>query len=111
MALGRKTGGRKPGSLNIRTKVAQQALLVAATAEGSESIDAIELLQRVYRSTEVPLFVRIDCAKAALKHETPTLSSVEQKHEHTDRTTRIEVVYVDRQPAVSAAIAHDDGQG
>jgi hypothetical protein len=109
MALGRKTGGRKPGSLNIRTKVAQQALLVAATAEGSESIDAIELLQRVYRSTEVPLFVRIDCAKAALKHETPTLSSVEQKH--TDRTTRIEVVYVDRQPAVSAAIAHDDGQG
>lgn len=110
MALGRKTGGRQPGSLNLRSKVAQQALVVALTAEGTvDDVDAITLLKRVYRCTEVPLATRIDCAKATLKHETPSLASVEQKTTHGERTSRIEVVYVDRKSEDPAV--HVDGTG
>jgi len=104
MALGRKTGGRQPGSLNLRSKVAQQALVTALSAPAElEDVDAITLLKRVYRDPQVRLDVRIDCAKATLKHETPSLASVEQKTTHGDKTTRIEVVYVDRQKPVSAS--------
>ena len=105
MALGRKTGGRQSGSLNLRTKVAQQALVTAISAPeaGLEDVDAITLLRRVYRNPAVRLDVRIDCAKATLKHETPSLASVEQKTTHGEKTTRIEVVYVDRQKPVNAS--------
>jgi len=102
MALGRKTGGRKPGSLNLKTIATMSALNAAIASPGNaEDIDAITLLKRVYRSTAVALPVRIDCAKAALKHEVPTLQSVEQKHtgDVEGRTTRIEVVYVSGPPA------------
>jgi len=111
MALGRKTGGRQPGSLNLRSKVAQQALVTALSVPDEEldDVDAIKLLQRVYRNPQVQLQTRIDCAKATLKHETPSLASVEQKTTHGEKTTRIEVVYVDRQKPVSAATATVDG--
>jgi acyl-CoA reductase-like NAD-dependent aldehyde dehydrogenase len=99
MALGRKTGGRKPGSLNKATVVVNQVteLLMGTIAQaGEEDIDALQLLQRAYRLKEMPLAVRIECAKAAIKHETPTLASTQQTRTvEGGQTNRIEVVYVD----------------
>lgn len=83
MARGVKTGGRVPGSKNKRT-----AQLEAARLEASEKIadvlgarafdgDAHALLMAVYKDGAYPIDVRLDAAKAAVRFEKPSFSSIE----------------------------------
>ena len=81
MARGFKTGGRRLGSLNKRTaahrEAARQVLDSASAALGDrmQDIDAHTLLKLVYRNAELDLGVRLDAAKAALRHETPVMAT------------------------------------
>jgi hypothetical protein len=81
MARGFKTGGRQKGSLNKRTAQAREnarAVLDSAKAvlgDKMADIDAHTLLKLVYRNTDLDLGVRLDAAKAALRHETPVMAT------------------------------------
>src|SRR5690348_10261439 len=80
MARGRKTGGRKPGSKNRRTKD-----LEAATAETVSKIeealgdpfdgDAHALLVALYKDKTRPVELRLEAAKAAIRFEKPALAA------------------------------------
>jgi hypothetical protein len=80
MARGFKTGGRLKGSLNKRTAAmrenARQALDSAKAVLGDKmaDLDAHTLLKLVYRNTDLDLAVRLDAAKAALRHEVPVMA-------------------------------------
>jgi hypothetical protein len=80
MARGFKTGGRQKGSLNTRTALARenarQVLDSAKAALGDKmaDLDAHTLLKLVYRNTDLDLAVRLDAAKAALRHEVPVMA-------------------------------------
>src|SRR5215467_5388116 len=83
MARGFKTGGRKKGSKNRRTLLLEDAarqaqedakhLLGDKTFEG----DAHPLLVLTYKNEALPLAVRIDAAKAAIRFEKPVMSTVD----------------------------------
>lgn len=82
MAIGRKTGGRQVGTPNKRTAQRDQAVQQAAVTAGDlipEAFagDAHALLMFVYKDPSVALSLRIDAARAAIRHEKPTLSSVD----------------------------------
>ena len=82
MARGFKTGGRQKGSKNKRTLLLENAtrqsqddakrILGEETFEG----DAHELLMLTYKNKTLPLAVRIDAAKAAIRFEKPPVSAV-----------------------------------
>lgn len=83
MARGFKTGGRKPGSKNKRTaerEAATEELVVQlseALGVAAFSGDAHALLVMVYKNETLPIDMRIDAAKAAIRFEKPTLGVVE----------------------------------
>lgn len=82
MALGKKTGGRKKGSRNKRTAaraeaVAEVAQTIAAQVAGAFEGDAHALLMAVYKDPAIELELRIDCAKAAIRYEKPSLAAIE----------------------------------
>jgi hypothetical protein len=91
MATGRKTGGRKPGSKNKRTtKLEQAAAGVAEIVAKALGIDAFEgdahaFLMLIYKNQKMPVELRIDAAKAAVRYEKPALASHEVKNETTVR--------------------------
>jgi len=108
MALGRKTGGRQPGSLNKSTVARIEAVeqLAEVLSLTEEDIDAHTLLKRVYRSPSMALQARMAAAQIAIRHEKPTLAQMKQASlSDGEVTSRIEVVYVDAEPV------NDDGQG
>ena len=82
MARGFKTGGRKKGSKNKRTLLLEGAarliqddakqILGDKTFEG----DAHALLALTYKNESLPLAVRLDAAKAAIRFEKPVMSPV-----------------------------------
>ena len=84
--MGERTGrpkGRPPGAKNKHT-VAREAAMKAAAAkiktalgEGAFDGDAHALLVGVYKDTRRPIELRLDAAKAAIRFEKPTLSSVD----------------------------------
>jgi hypothetical protein len=76
MADGRKTGGRRKGSLNQRTRVMQEN--IAALAENSTPLD---LLMSVYRNPELPIEIRVHAAAKAAPYVHRQLKSVEQSGE------------------------------
>jgi hypothetical protein len=81
MALGRKTGGRKPGSRNKRTQE-RMAAINAAAAKIEKALaepftgDAHALLMSVYKDGRAPIELRLAAAKAAIGYEKPKLSSI-----------------------------------
>jgi hypothetical protein len=91
MANGRKTGGRKKGVPNKRTLERQQALQeavkVAAEATGTTMFDgdAHALLALIYRNEALPIDLRADAAKSAIRFEKPALASTDNRN--TDTTT------------------------
>jgi hypothetical protein len=80
MALGRKTGGRRKGTPN-KVTAARQAMLqdtaarVMAGRSGGFPGDAHALLVAIYRDESLPLSMRLDAAKSAVKFERPALAS------------------------------------
>jgi hypothetical protein len=80
MAFGRKAGGRKKGSLNKATVARQQAMrdaearLAANMPEGFAG-DAHALLVAIYTDTALPIELRLDAAKAAVRFERPVLAA------------------------------------
>ena len=82
MAQGFKTGGRKKGSKNKRTLLLEGAgrqiqndakrILGDQTFEG----DAHSLLALIYKDNSLPLAIRLDAAKAAIRFEKPAMSPV-----------------------------------
>ena len=79
MALGRKTGGRTAGTPNTATVEREKAMnaLLLQLGLSEANIDAHTFLQRLYRAADVPLAIRLEAAKAAIRHEKPTLAAVE----------------------------------
>jgi hypothetical protein len=79
-AKGRKTGGRRPGSPNIRTRQREQALrdlertLVDVIPDAFKG-DAHALLMMIYKDPAQPIELRLDAAKAAVRYEKPALAS------------------------------------
>lgn len=82
MAVGKKTGGRRPGSGNIKTKALKDAgeklvAEVAASIPDAFEGDAHALLVSVYKDPGHALQLRIDAAKAAIRYEKPALANIE----------------------------------
>lgn len=80
-------GGRRPGAGRPKGAVDRRSAAVVkageeAAARLTEAIpeafrgDAHALLMVVYKDTSLPLPLRVDAAKAALRYEKPALSSV-----------------------------------
>jgi len=92
MPIGRKTGGRKPGSKNRRT-LAMEAQAQANAQKIQEALgtdaafagDAHALLMAVYKNEQMPMEMRLDAAKSAVRYEKPALSSVDQKGDTAPR--------------------------
>src|SRR5215475_5820777 len=82
MARGFKTGGRKKGSKNKRTLLLEGAVRQsqdnAKRILGDETFegDAHSLLVLIYKDNSLPLAVRLDAAKAAIRFEKPAMSPV-----------------------------------
>jgi hypothetical protein len=85
MAKGKKTGGRKVGSRNKRTVAielkAKEAADKIAQALGEKGFngDSHALLMTVYKDPSMPMDVRLDAAKAAIRFEKPPLANVDNK--------------------------------
>jgi hypothetical protein len=83
MARGFKTGGRKRGAKNKRTLLledaARQLLDNAGNILGENTFegDTHALLILTYKNTSLPLQIRLDAAKAAIRFEKPVLSAID----------------------------------
>jgi len=94
MARGFKTGGRRKGSKNKRTLqlegAARQLLDNAGEILGKNVFegDAHALLILIYKNTALPLELRMDAAKAAIRFEKPAKAVIDAN------TTIDNVVYV-----------------
>lgn len=74
--------GRPKGAKNKRTEAREQAMqevsaAVAKTLEDAFEGDAHALLMAIYKDNLKPIELRIDAAKAAIRFEKPSLSSIE----------------------------------
>jgi hypothetical protein len=112
MALGRKTGGRKPGSLNRSTieRIENTERLVEVLGLTQEDVDAHTLMTRIYRSPDVELPFRFEAAKAAIRHEKPTLAASTNEVSGPDGgpiTTEIKLVLVPSRRADEPALPVD----
>lgn len=91
MARGFKSGGRKAGSRNKRTAELEAAVKstaeMVASALGIDTFDgdAHAFLMLVYKNSAMPIDLRIDAAKAALRFEKPALASHEVRSESVVR--------------------------
>jgi hypothetical protein len=86
-----KVGGRKKG-VQPKAELARlerlRELAEKLTAgSGSFNGDASALLTAVYKSPELPLALRLDCAKAIMAFERPRLSQVDVTYRSVDRMT------------------------
>jgi hypothetical protein len=109
MAKGRKTGGRRPGSQNVRTRRREAAMREMAQAMADAIPDAFRgdahmLLVAIYRDPRQPIELRLDAAKAAIRFEKPTLAS-------TDVRATIRRTLADFTDEELAALAGADGGG
>ena len=82
MAAGRKTGGRRAGTPNNRTKQREIVVREAVSRLDEQIVevfqgDAHALLMLVYKDPSHPIDVRIDAAKAAIRFEKPALGSTQ----------------------------------
>jgi len=89
MALGKKTGGRRPGTKNRHTPPARRAI-EKVSAELSEiaakkladvipeifSGDAHAFLMSVYKDPSQPPMMRLDAAAKAIRYEKPSLQAI-----------------------------------
>jgi len=83
----REGAGRKPGSLNIKSRE-----IASAIAEG---LTPLEYLTSIYRDPEADKAQRIDAAKAAAPYVHPRLNSIEHKGDADNPLeviTRIELI-------------------
>lgn len=88
MALGRKTGGRKKGTLNKRTQQSRVALkraeaILREKIPGLFEGDAHAFLMAVYKNPNLDTRTRLEAARVAVSYEKPALSRVEQKTDLT----------------------------
>jgi len=76
MARGYKTGGRQKGTPNKRTKELEEAVKNVAQALGQSELKwtAHSLLVAAYNNEDLPLHLRIDAAKNAIRFELPAKS-------------------------------------
>lgn len=85
MAKGFKTGGRKPGAKNKRTllleSAAREIIENASKIIGAEAFegDAHAFLILIYKNPGLPLDLRVDAAKAAIRFEKPALTAVDAR--------------------------------
>src|SRR5262245_51155781 len=92
--MGRRTGlpvGRPPGAKNKRTKEREAAIQAAAahlegTIDGAFTGDAHTFLIAVYKDPAIPLHVRVDAAKAAVRYEKPRLNASEHAIKSSDQS-------------------------
>jgi hypothetical protein len=80
MVQGIKTGGRQKGTKNRKTVLLEEkgrktfaGVLGADAFEG----DAHSLLIAIYKDGSMPIGLRLDAAKAAVRYEKPALAAVE----------------------------------
>src|SRR5215212_2446517 len=87
---GERRGGRKAGTPNKRTiereqaardTIAQVTQAMQAAELGPFEGDAHALLVTVYKDTRLPIDLRVDAAKAAIRYEKPKLAQVQAKVE------------------------------
>jgi hypothetical protein len=86
MARGFKTGGRKRGSRNKKTLLLEREgrdVIEKALGQNAFDGDAHALLVLVYKNLELPLELRMDAAKAAIRFEKAVLAAVEHSGQLT----------------------------
>lgn len=82
----------------------------------NEAPDALALLQAIYNNEDLPIWTRMDAAKAAVKFERPTLSAV-ALHETSavgmaERMERARQRLAEsRSPAAKLLLTYANGQG
>lgn len=77
---GERRGGRKKGTPNKRTVAVQDAMLEASTKLAKSLHDAFDgdahaLLMAIYKNNALPLDIRLDAAKAAVRYEKSPMPS------------------------------------
>jgi hypothetical protein len=72
-APGERRGGRRKGTPNRRTVLFEEAIKHAVVSGDG---DAVDFLTRIYRNPDIPLSVRIDCAKVVAPFERPRLTAM-----------------------------------
>lgn len=80
MARGFKTGGRQKGSKNKKTLLLEQegrAIIEEALGKSAFDGDAHSLLILIYKNEALPLQIRLDAAKVAIRFEKAALAAVE----------------------------------
>lgn len=80
-APGERRGGRQKGTQNKRNAAAAAAMVavgktLAEVVPDAFAGDSHALLIAVYKNSTLPLGVRIDAAKAAIRYERPALATV-----------------------------------
>src|SRR6476469_822523 len=94
--MGKRTGkprGRPPGSRNKKSdrhELAMQSAMaqVEPLIEGAFAGNAHAFLMLLYKNPCLPVGVRLDAAKAAIRYETPALSAI--TYEEKDPFSEIE---------------------
>src|SRR5215472_1266104 len=71
-APGERRGGRRKGTPNRHTVLREAAIQQAIVSGG----DAVDFLTQIYRNPEIPMRVRIDCAKVVAPFEQPRLTAM-----------------------------------
>jgi hypothetical protein len=86
-----KVGGRKKGvppkAERAKAERLREAAKNLAVGSGTFNGDGYALLTAVYKTPEIDLAVRLDCAKAVMAFERPRLSQVDVTHRSLDRMT------------------------
>ena len=80
--------GRPKGSKNTRTKVLGEAMTIAAARLSEllpdvKALDAHSLLIAIYSDPEMPIAIRLEAARAALRVEKPALQATQVSGELT----------------------------
>jgi hypothetical protein len=82
---GERRGGRKKGTPNRATVLRDKGIIALDLPESTAIVDAlkhpgdgdaVDFLTRIYRDPEMPISVRIDCAKVVAPFHRPRLTQV-----------------------------------
>jgi hypothetical protein len=77
MAIGQKTGGRKPGSKNKRTRELEARVEAMHEGVDASGMTPLDFLLCVMRDSKLDTALRLDAAKAAARYVHPTLGAVQ----------------------------------
>jgi hypothetical protein len=77
MAIGRKTGGRRPGSKNKRTRELEARVEAMLEGMDASAMMPLDVMLHVMRDSRLDVALRFEAARAAAPYVHPRLAAVE----------------------------------